>query len=179
MDGSSLHFSIEYQMHMVVVTASVARLVTTTTFLMSTSDGIRMEDLKSYVMRMVSRKAGRREEDHLQYCRVRLGHWRVTPAPHISDHALLQRSPVVALLTSWFRWRPNGWEFVVSMVFNQLPWKKNGKSDTCDLLVESDASAAKIDPRTLRAGPPQPSHPNKLTFNWAVYPCCCALLCLS
>jgi len=67
-------FSIEYQMHMVVVTASVARLVTTTTFLMSTSDGIRMEDLKSYVMRMVSRKAGRREDDHLQYCRVRLGH---------------------------------------------------------------------------------------------------------
>jgi len=70
MDGSSLHFSIEYQMHMVVVTASVARLVTTTTFLMSTSDGIRMEDLKSYVMRMVSRKAGRREEDPLLYCSV-------------------------------------------------------------------------------------------------------------
>ena len=97
--------------------------------------------------------------------------------PHISDHALLQRSPVVALLTSWFRWRPNGWEFVVSMVFNQLPWKKNGKSDTCDLLVESDSSAAKIDPRTLRADPPQPSHPNnssRLTeqYTHVVVHCC-------
>jgi len=62
--------SIQYQTHMVVVTASNTRLVTAMTFLMSTSDGTRLEDPKSYVKRMVSRKAGRREEDPLQYCRV-------------------------------------------------------------------------------------------------------------
>ena len=55
---------------MVVVTTSNTRLVTAMTFLMSTSDGTRLEDPKSYVKRMVSRKAGRREEDPLQYCRV-------------------------------------------------------------------------------------------------------------
>ena len=39
--------SIQYQTHMVVVTASNTRLVTAMTFLMSTSDGTRLEDPKS------------------------------------------------------------------------------------------------------------------------------------
>jgi len=37
---------------------------------MTTSDGIRLEDPKSYMKRMVLRKAGRREEDPLLYCSV-------------------------------------------------------------------------------------------------------------
>ena len=38
-------------------------------------------------------------------------------------------------------------EFLVCKVFYQSPSKKNGKSKT-DVVVESDASVAKIDPRT-------------------------------
>jgi len=36
-----------------------------------------------------------------------------------------------------------------------------GLAHNSDLLIESDASAAKIDPRTLWADLPQPSHSNK------------------
>jgi hypothetical protein len=70
--------------------------------------------------------------------------------------------------------RKAGWRSSFFIAY-QLPSKKYGKSETCDLLVESDASAAKIDPRTLRADPPQPSHPNNsscLTEQHVVANCC-------
>ena len=46
-------------------------------------------------------------------------------------------------------------EFVVCKVFYQSPLKKNDKSKT-DVAVESDASVAKINPRTPMTDPPQP-----------------------
>ncbi|CAL5016368.1 unnamed protein product [Urochloa decumbens] len=48
-------------------------------------------------------------------------------------------------------------EFVVSKIFYQMPSKKNSKSETCDVVLESDAQ---IDPKTLKADPHQPLHPN-------------------
>jgi hypothetical protein len=53
--------SIEYEMHMAVAIASVGRLVVMlAVFVTSISDGIRLENPNQYVMKMVSRKAGRR-----------------------------------------------------------------------------------------------------------------------
>ncbi|CAO2035459.1 unnamed protein product [Urochloa humidicola] len=49
-------------------------------------------------------------------------------------------------------------ELVVSKVFYQLASKKNDKSNMDDIVVEPEASAAKIDPRT--PNPPQPRLPN-------------------
>ncbi|CAL5031457.1 unnamed protein product [Urochloa decumbens] len=48
-------------------------------------------------------------------------------------------------------------EFVVSKIFYQVPSKKNGKSEACDVVLESDVQ---IDPKTLKADPHQPLHPN-------------------
>ncbi|KAL5675721.1 hypothetical protein ACJX0J_011852, partial [Zea mays] len=55
-------------------------------------------------------------------------------------------------------------EFVVCKVFYQSPLKKNGKSKT-DVVVESDASVAKINPRTPMTDPPQRRRLNNSSCN--------------
>ncbi|TKW04978.1 hypothetical protein SEVIR_7G145900v4 [Setaria viridis] len=54
---------------------------------------------------------------------------------------------------------PDG-ELVISKVFYQLPSKKNDKSEMGDVELESEPSAAKIDPRTPMIHPPQSCLPN-------------------
>ncbi|CAN6268248.1 unnamed protein product [Urochloa humidicola] len=51
-------------------------------------------------------------------------------------------------------------EFVVSKIFYQMPSKKNGKSETCAVVLESDAQ---IDPKTLKVDPHQHNNGSCLT----------------
>jgi hypothetical protein len=50
-------------------------------------------------------------------------------------------------------------ELVVSKVSYQLASKKNEKYEMDDIVAESKASVAKIDPRTPKTDPPQPRFP--------------------
>jgi hypothetical protein len=57
--GAAVISSTEYQMHMVAVIASVAKLIIMI-ILPPKSDGIRLGDLKGFMMRMVPIEAGKR-----------------------------------------------------------------------------------------------------------------------